>query len=292
MTSPLAYHYGFFEAQSQIKRRKNPLGLSLGNQWYARKSDAFPWHWQIGIYSNKWAPAKIVDGRYTYPKNPKELWVFHPFYTCTPSSIEWDPNRAQNKRLRAWSTSQRAKAIPSPIYKIFDHRNPTVSVQGEGSLVLEHDAQGYPIRISTTRLPLKKVWDKEKYLELRRKRVKAERILRGMCRMGVFEHETSIRGSFDSTLYQQLLEQVVNDENPDSATMEALACSVQGRMKELTHIRSTYIAGTGWTRTEIHPTVDEAFASLRDELRERSYKDTKTYTYEPFDDGRHTATFP
>lgn len=273
MTQPLNLHHQKLEQLAASKKRKNIRGLPIGAGWYAKRNDQG--HWIVGYYSNQY------DG-VNYHKQPFEKWIFQPIYVFAPNVVCWNPAGPQMARLRAWSQRQTERAIPSPKYEF----NSKV-VQGTGMLFIEHDAEGVPHTMSMSGLPEKKVWDKEKYLQLRRQRVKAERILRGICKMGGFDGEAKTHVRLDPEKYLELLKQVVDEDDPSPNMMKQLAAAVQGRIEDLARYR--WIPGVG--SVVVEQTAEKAFASLRDELRESSYKLKKVYTYEPFDDGRHTTRF-
>jgi hypothetical protein len=296
MPTPLTFHFQYLDRLLSAKKRKNPLGIRLHNGWYARKANDELW--QVGRYST-WGqgPPQTNSNGQTYTpwtRLPKDQWTFCPYYTVERDRIIWNPDGVQYGRLRTYSQSRKNCAVPSSIYSLspsYGGRVETISVQGQGPVILEHTNDGIPTRFYTAYLPVKKVWDKEKYLELRRKRVKAERILRSMCKMGAFETEKAKWTRTDDAIthdYQALLQQLVDDKNPSAKTMELLARMVQGRIQQMTRYHYNYNLHKS---EEIIPTPDQAFAALRDDLRKHSYKLEKVYTYEPFDDGRHEHRF-
>jgi hypothetical protein len=294
MPQPLTFHFQYLDQALATQKRKNPLGIRLNNGWYARKvRDGL---WQVGRYTT-WGqePQTSSTGQAynTWVRLPKDQWTFNPYYTVERGRIIWNPDGVQYNRLRTYSQSRKSCAVPSSIYSLspsYGGRVETVSVQGQGPVVLEHTDDGIPTRFYTANLPVKKVWDKEKYLELRRKRVKAERILRSMCKMGAFETEKVEHRNAEHLTdnYQELLQQLVEDKNPNGKTMETLARMVQGRIQQMTRYHYNYNLHKS---EEITPTPDQAFAALRNDLRKHSYKLEKVYTYEPFDDGRHEHRF-
>jgi hypothetical protein len=294
MPTPLTFHFQYLDQLRANQKRKNPLGIRLSNGWYAvKKSDEL---WQVGRY-NPWGqePHTNSNGQTykTWVRLPKDQWTFQPYYDVERGRIIWNPDGVQYNRLRTYSQSRKNYAVPCSIYSLspsYSGRVETIKVQGQGPVVMEHTDDGIPTRFYTANLPVKKVWDKEKYLELRRKRVKAERILRSMCKMGAFETEKAQWVKVDAITenYQDLLQQLVDDKNPSGKTMEMLARMVQARIQQMTRYHYNY---TLHKSEEIVPTPDQAFAALRDDLRKHSYKLEKVYTYEPFDDGRHEHRF-
>jgi hypothetical protein len=285
MPESLPLHFDLIEKMAQRQKRRNQRGLPVGNGWYAKRNSEHT-GWEIGLYENKYG----LNLSGAWVSRPFEEWKFVPHYFITPGRISWDPNNCQIPRLRVYTQSNTRRAISSPIHTFCFALDK--SVQGEGLITLHHTDEGYPTKAFTTNLPLKKIWDKEKYLELRRKRMKAERILRAVCKMGGMDAVSGGTKNLKVSSYLELLDQLVKDDStPNEETMAQLADAVRRTIRDRTHTRWVRDPNGNYTTSLISPTTEEAFQIIRDELREASYKLTKTYTYEPFDDGRHITRF-
>jgi len=284
MLKPLPLHFNLIEEMARRQKRRNHRGLPVGNGWYAKRIDGLT-GWQVGRYNGQHGISPL--GR--WEKRPFEEWKFIPCYRITPGCITWNPNNWQMSKMRVYTQSNTNRVVSSPLHTF--NFAPGKHIQGEGAIVLHHTDEGYPVKAFTANTPLKKIWDKEKYLELRRKRVKAERILRAVCKMGGMDAAVGNNEKLEVASYLELLNQLVEeDSTPNEETMARLAGAVQATLRY--HTRTNWRYGSsGYTSVLITPTPEEAFQILRDELREASYKLTKTYTYEPFDDGRHITRF-
>lgn len=276
-----AVHYAALEAQLAARTRKHPWGanvLPLGSRIHARRQEGF---WEIGYFANRREYKKDpTTHRYRAVALPKEQWQFTPMAWCHPDMVVIPTPRAITY-FQVYTQHRKGgiDGSKSPKHQWGKH-----IVQGEGSLLLEHHPDGTVHTMRTERPALAKVWDKAKYAAQKQLRVKAERALRAILRMGGLDtdreqHEIRIdRDTINPQEYTDLLTQVATTEGePSPEAMERLAAAIK---------RYTY----SWWGYRDEP--EKTFNWLRNQWRTASYEPLGIVTWVPTDDDRHIKHLP
>jgi hypothetical protein len=274
-------HFALLEAQLAARKRKHPWGanvLPLGSSMHARRHDGY---WEIGYFTNrKTYERDPVTNKYELKIHPREDWKFKPLAWCLSDAVVI-PNPWSITYFGVYTQHRKTgiDGAKSPKHKWYGH-----VVQGEGALRLEHHPDGTVHTMRTEHPALLKTWDKAKYAAQKQVRVKAERVLRAILRMGGLateKEQLEIRPDADTITpeeYTTLLTQVAEaDGEPTPEAMERLAAAIK---------RYTY----AWWGNRDNP--EKTFNWLRDQWRTASYEPLGIVTWEPTDDDRHIKRLP
>lgn len=239
------------------KTKLRPQGLALGGYVHARK---FAGYWETGYWSGRrvWEPtpgAGYYAGKYV--TKPEAEWRWTPAHRYYPTHVEVGNYRLKDLIYRVRNSPKgRGTGVRIQYYDADEY-------VGNGKLRLEYDANSRVTALEFERAVETKVWDKPKYLELRRKRVKAERLLKMAMKLGALNADGAADKSLGAEDYLQLIDSMVDsDVDPPPAAIERLARTVANK--------------SGWYRKDIK----EQYALAQRHLREEAYKLKKVYTWE------------
>jgi hypothetical protein len=245
------YHYQWFEDAPKFE--DDPTLVKLNSYTWARKTNGI---WRLG-----WGRDRHWNGE---KRRPIEV-NFYGLDFFRDKIIMSKPNAG--KALGIQSQSQNSRMIKSPIYTY----GPIV-VQGEGQLVIDHDPDGTLLTVRTERPALQKIWDKQKYEDLKATRQKAERTLKVMMKMGVLEGDKEapkaywyghLAPDFDKINYGRLLDQLANADG-------------KVKDKELDRLATLIHKADGFG----------GFEYVQRKFREIVYQQKEAYQWLPVEDGR------